>query len=249
MVPRCVCMLSGVRLVATLWTIACQAPLSMGFLMQVHWSGLPFPSLGIFLTHPRIRNWDRSQKQPERSPCPFTQHYLRSADCTSGLSPLPLTHSSDPCYLRPPSLGRRGKGAQRAEVIWPGSLSENQEQLNTNEAPTTSKTFSVNSWENTEGVFTKFERKKGVGIKGIFLYPSPADQPSDANFNTASWRVVDSMSRGRKNQERPAIACCTKVNNRSRRSGVGAIRRQGPLKRTSHCQLVIIPTSKRKYNQ
>ena len=28
------------------WTIACQAPLSMGFSRQEYWSGLPFPSLG-----------------------------------------------------------------------------------------------------------------------------------------------------------------------------------------------------------
>ena len=30
----------------TPWTIACQAPLSMGFSMQEYWSGLPFPSSG-----------------------------------------------------------------------------------------------------------------------------------------------------------------------------------------------------------
>ena len=30
----------------TPWTVACQAPLSMGFSMQEHWSGLPFPSPG-----------------------------------------------------------------------------------------------------------------------------------------------------------------------------------------------------------
>ena len=30
----------------TLWTIACQAPLSMGFLRQEYWGGLPFPSPG-----------------------------------------------------------------------------------------------------------------------------------------------------------------------------------------------------------
>ena len=29
----------------TPWTIACQAPLSMGFPRQEYWSGLPFPSL------------------------------------------------------------------------------------------------------------------------------------------------------------------------------------------------------------
>ena len=33
-------------LLATPWTVACQAPLSMGFSRQEHWSGLPFPSPG-----------------------------------------------------------------------------------------------------------------------------------------------------------------------------------------------------------
>ena len=32
---------SRVRLFATLWTVACQAPLSMGFSRQEYWSGLP----------------------------------------------------------------------------------------------------------------------------------------------------------------------------------------------------------------
>ena len=31
---------------ATPWTVACQAPLSMGFSRQENWSGLPFPSPG-----------------------------------------------------------------------------------------------------------------------------------------------------------------------------------------------------------
>ena len=31
---------------ATLWTVACQALLSMGFSRQEYWSGLPFPSPG-----------------------------------------------------------------------------------------------------------------------------------------------------------------------------------------------------------
>jgi len=30
----------------TLWTVACQAPLSMGFPSQEYWSALPFPSPG-----------------------------------------------------------------------------------------------------------------------------------------------------------------------------------------------------------
>ena len=37
----------------TLWTIALQAPLSMGFFRPGYWSGLPFPSLGD-LPHPGI---------------------------------------------------------------------------------------------------------------------------------------------------------------------------------------------------
>ena len=38
--------LSRVRLFATLWTVAYQTPLSMGFSRQEYWSGLPFPSSG-----------------------------------------------------------------------------------------------------------------------------------------------------------------------------------------------------------
>ena len=38
--------LSRVRLFATSWTVAYQAPLSVGFSRQECWSGLPFPSPG-----------------------------------------------------------------------------------------------------------------------------------------------------------------------------------------------------------
>ena len=38
--------LSRVQLFATPWTVAHQAPLSMGFSRQEYWSGLPFPSPG-----------------------------------------------------------------------------------------------------------------------------------------------------------------------------------------------------------
>ena len=37
---------SHVQLFATLWTIACQAPLSTGFSRQEYWSRLPFPPPG-----------------------------------------------------------------------------------------------------------------------------------------------------------------------------------------------------------
>ena len=38
--------LSCVQLLATPWTVAHQAPPSMGFSRQEYWSGLPFPSPG-----------------------------------------------------------------------------------------------------------------------------------------------------------------------------------------------------------
>ena len=42
----CVSSLSRVRIFVTPWTVADQAPSSMGFSRQEHWSGLPFPSPG-----------------------------------------------------------------------------------------------------------------------------------------------------------------------------------------------------------
>ena len=48
--------LSHVQLFATLWTVAYQAPPSMGFSRQEYWSGLPFPSPGD-LPNPEIKPW------------------------------------------------------------------------------------------------------------------------------------------------------------------------------------------------
>ena len=42
----CMCMLirfSCIQLYATLWAVACQAPLSMGSSRQEYWNGLPCP--------------------------------------------------------------------------------------------------------------------------------------------------------------------------------------------------------------
>ena len=46
----CAQLLSRVQLFATLWTVAYQAPLSMGFSQQEYWGGLPFPPPELFLT-------------------------------------------------------------------------------------------------------------------------------------------------------------------------------------------------------
>ena len=48
------CVLSQVQLFVTPWTVACQAPLSMGFLKQEYWSGLSFPPPGD-LSDPGIK--------------------------------------------------------------------------------------------------------------------------------------------------------------------------------------------------
>ena len=45
---------SHVQLFVSPWTVARQAPLSMGFSRQEYWSGLPFPSPGD-LPNPRIK--------------------------------------------------------------------------------------------------------------------------------------------------------------------------------------------------
>ena len=53
--------LGHVHLFETPWTVACQAPLSIGFSSQKYWSGLPRPSpgdlpdLGIELESPELQ--------------------------------------------------------------------------------------------------------------------------------------------------------------------------------------------------
>ena len=49
----CAQLLSPVRLFVTPWTVAHQAPLSMGFSRQYYWSGLPCSPPG-YLPHPGI---------------------------------------------------------------------------------------------------------------------------------------------------------------------------------------------------
>ena len=40
------CVLGQVQCIATLWTVACQASLSLRFSQEEYWSGLPFPPPG-----------------------------------------------------------------------------------------------------------------------------------------------------------------------------------------------------------
>ena len=63
----------------TPWIVACQAPLSMEFPRQEYWSGLPFPSPGIFLTHGSnpcllLGRWILYHWASREAPC--TQWYI-----------------------------------------------------------------------------------------------------------------------------------------------------------------------------
>ena len=76
-----VCVLSSfshVWLCATLWTVACQAPLSMGFSRQESWSGLPFPSSGDL-------------------PDPGIEATCLRSTCIGRQVLLPLHHLGSPC--------------------------------------------------------------------------------------------------------------------------------------------------------
>ena len=62
----CVCCAKSLQLCPTLvtpWTVACQAPLSMGFSRQEYWSRLPFPSTpwskGYFAKMSSFWAWER----------------------------------------------------------------------------------------------------------------------------------------------------------------------------------------------
>ena len=74
-------MLSHVQLFATAWTVALQAPLSMGFSMQQHWSGLPYlspgdlPNLGIELRCPVLQA-DSLPSEPPGKPYVHTALYI-----------------------------------------------------------------------------------------------------------------------------------------------------------------------------
>ena len=88
----CAQMLSHVWLFVTPWTVAHQAPLSMGFSRQEYWSGLPFPSSGdlpqsgIKTTHKKIfkaHRWCESSPYWHRRDSLWLQMNLR--ECIWGV--------------------------------------------------------------------------------------------------------------------------------------------------------------------
>ena len=84
-------LLSRVRLFATPWTVAYQAPLSMWFSRKEYWSGLPFPSPGDIpdpgieprsppcrqMLYPLSLQEDAHQNYNEISPHAYQNHYYQ----------------------------------------------------------------------------------------------------------------------------------------------------------------------------
>ena len=94
--------LSRIRLLATPWTAAYQAPLSMGFSRQEYWSGVPLPSLSII-----------SSLQY------FNQFHM------SHLS-VPAAHIN-PCFTKQPCEGEPFRGSLLPSVEASASLAEGSE--------------------------------------------------------------------------------------------------------------------------
>ena len=94
----CVCVLSRVWLFTTSWTVAHQAPLSMGFPRQENWSYLTFPSPGD-LPDPGIK--PASFVSPTL--CHLESHFYVKMDLMHSwlgkVLPLPLLFLTIPEYL------------------------------------------------------------------------------------------------------------------------------------------------------
>ena len=73
----CVCVLSCVQFFATLWTVACQASLSMEFSRQEYQIGLPFPSPGE-LPDPRLEPRSPALQADSLPPEPPGKHTQQS---------------------------------------------------------------------------------------------------------------------------------------------------------------------------
>ena len=83
--PHATCMLSCVRLFVTLWTVACQAPLSLEFPRQEYWSGLPCPSLGDLLNpgiKPESPAWQTDSSPTEPKTWQVLSHYVSCFFCS-----------------------------------------------------------------------------------------------------------------------------------------------------------------------
>ena len=102
-VKREVKSLSRVRLLATPWTTAYQAPLSMGFSRQEYWSGVPLPSPKAIFKQNKTKQFlatlsslqDLSSPTRDRTPFPCIERTLSSPGPPRKS---PRLNHLDPCF-------------------------------------------------------------------------------------------------------------------------------------------------------
>ena len=99
-----------VWLFATLWTIACRDPQSMGFSRQEYWSGLPFSSPGD-LPNPGIEH-----RSPTFQADAITSAIREALHCRQTLYPLSLP-DPNPSTFHPSPCPRGGRCA-KPESCW-----------------------------------------------------------------------------------------------------------------------------------
>ena len=105
----CVCMLSlvsCVRLSAAQWTVACQAPWSLGFSRPEYWSGSPCPPPGLeplFPVSPALQV-DSLPTEPPGNPCYMYFTTMKHLKKVVRIQPLIISAASRALYLPEPEL-------------------------------------------------------------------------------------------------------------------------------------------------
>ena len=115
--------LSPVQLFVAPWTVAHQAPLSLEFSRQEHWSGVPFPSLGDLPTHDGT--WvcciaDRLYQLSHQGS--YYHSLVANSDCRGVLADgcSPLEQAGSPHLLFSPVLV--SQWIRRSPAPWRGQL-------------------------------------------------------------------------------------------------------------------------------
>ena len=73
--------LSRIRLFATLWTVAYQAPPSMGFSRQEYWSGMTYLIIKHFVASGKNSRWNNDTIPVSQIKCPLKTQYVFLAFC------------------------------------------------------------------------------------------------------------------------------------------------------------------------
>ena len=89
---------------ATPWTVAFQAPLSIGFPRQEYWNGLPFPSdPGMELTSPALTGGFFTTERPGKWSYTWVQ-FTSVAQVSNSLRPHEPQHARSPCPSPTPGV-------------------------------------------------------------------------------------------------------------------------------------------------